>query len=93
MPALRALPQFDSSTRQRIDRVATDAMERGTPTRLIVAPVIAPVVVDPKAQKEDSNQSAVDQRGRGEIKHPGEEIAARSATATKKRAGQKSGAL
>ena len=69
MSAFRALTKFDTRPRQPVNRVATDAMERGPPSRLLVAPIIAPIVIDPEADEEHPHQDAVDQRSRGEIEH------------------------
>ena len=52
-----------------VERVTTDAMKRRFSARQVKAPVIAPVIPEPDADKHGRDYDAIDDNGGGEIKH------------------------
>lgn len=92
MLTLRAATQLRAAG-NRIKGITANAVESALASFEFETSMIPMVVVTPEAKKDCGDEDAVDDRGGGEIKHRAEQIPSSIRTATKKRAGNDSGAL
>jgi hypothetical protein len=68
VPAPRTFHHF-RSRRRGVERVAPDAVKNGFATLPLETPVITTVVVEPQAEEDDGDESAIDEDGGRKIEH------------------------